>query len=72
VPGKSAFDDGVNAENEFPEKRSALLKSARIILFGVASLVFNLSLSSLSFSSPKAQFSIVYSNDVMGEIEPCG
>jgi hypothetical protein len=48
------------------------LKSAGIFIFGVAGLVFNLSASSLSFSSPKAQFSIVYSNDVMGEVEPCG
>jgi len=23
-------------------------------------------------AAPKAQFSIVYSNDVMGEVEPCG
>ena len=49
-----------------------LLKFARIFIFGVASLIFNLSVSSLSFSSPKAQFSILYTNDVMGEVEPCG
>jgi len=23
-------------------------------------------------SAPKAQFSIIYTNDVMGEVEPCG
>ncbi len=23
-------------------------------------------------ASPKTQFSIVYTNDVMGEVEPCG
>jgi hypothetical protein len=23
-------------------------------------------------AKPRAQFSIVYSNDVMGEVEPCG
>jgi len=49
-----------------------LLKFTRIFIFGVASLIFNLSVSSLSFSSPKAQFSILYTNDVMGEVEPCG
>jgi hypothetical protein len=59
-------------ENEFHEKRSEPLKSARILILGAASLFFYLSVSSLSFSSPKAQFSIVYSNDVMGEVEPCG
>ena len=41
-------------------------------MLGVANLIFNLSVFSLSFSSPKAQFSILYTNDVMGEVEPCG
>ena len=49
-----------------------LLKFTKIFMLGVASLIFNLSVSSLSFSSPKAQFSILYTNDVMGEVEPCG
>jgi hypothetical protein len=48
------------------------LKSARIFILGTAGLIFNLSLSSPSFANPKAQFSIVYSNDVMAEVEPCG
>jgi len=71
-PGRNALDEGFNTEIEFHQKRSALLKSARMFLWGAASLAFNLYVSSLSFSSPKAQFSIVYSNDVMGEVEPCG
>jgi hypothetical protein len=49
-----------------------LLKFTRVFILGVASLIFNLSVTSLSFSSPKAQFSILYTNDVMGEVEPCG
>jgi hypothetical protein len=48
------------------------LKFTRIFMLGVVSLILNLSVSSLSFSSPKAQFSILYTNDVMGEVEPCG
>ena len=48
------------------------LKFVRVFMLGVASLIFILSVSSLSFSSPKAQFSILYTNDVMGEVEPCG
>ena len=48
------------------------LRFTKIFLLGVASLAFNLSASSLSFSSPKTQFSILYTNDVMGEVEPCG
>ena len=47
-------------------------KFTGIFMIGVASLMFNLSVSSLSFSSPRAQFSILYTNDVMGEVEPCG
>jgi hypothetical protein len=54
------------------QKGMILLKFTRIFILGVASLIFNLSVSSLSFSSPKAQFSILYTNDVMGEVEPCG
>jgi hypothetical protein len=41
-------------------------------MLGVVSLVFNLFVPILSFSSPKAQFTILYTNDVMGEVEPCG
>ena len=52
--------------------RLILLKITRIFALGVAGLVFNLSGPILSFSSPKAQFSILYTNDVMGEVEPCG
>ena len=48
------------------------LKLTRIFILGVAVLIFSLSVSSLSLSSPKAQFSILYTNDVMGEVEPCG
>ncbi len=53
-------------------KELILLKFTKIFMLGVASLFFNLSVSSLSFSSPKVQFSILYTNDVMGEVEPCG
>ncbi len=48
------------------------LKFARASMLGVASLIFILSVPSLSSSSPKTQFSILYTNDVMGEVEPCG
>jgi len=27
---------------------------------------------SYSWGAPKTQFSIIYTNDVMGEVEPCG
>ena len=60
-------DDGCTKEmNMIP------LKFARALILGVASSIFILSVLSLSFSSPKAQLSILYTNDVMGEVEPCG
>ncbi len=52
--------------------RLNLSKFARIFFLGVASLMLSLSVSSLSYASPKVQFSILYTNDVMGEVEPCG
>lgn len=47
-------------------------KIIRIFILGVASLVFNPFVPILSLSSQKAQFTILYTNDVMGEVEPCG
>ncbi len=31
-----------------------------------------LPLTSFSYGTPSTRFSIVYTNDVMGEVEPCG
>ncbi len=53
-------------------KRAIRSKFTRVFMLGVAGLICILSGSSLSFSSPKAQFTILYTNDVMGEVEPCG
>jgi len=39
-------------------------------LIGIA--ISNLSLISTAQGAFKAQFSIIYTNDVMGEVEPCG
>ncbi len=35
-------------------------------------LILNLLPESTLQAAPKVQFSIVYTNDVMGEVEPCG
>ena len=48
------------------------MKFKRLFLLLFAALVLNLFLNPLILSAPKAQFSIVYTNDVMGEVEPCG
>ena len=34
--------------------------------------MLNISFTPLLQGAPKVQFSIVYTNDVMGEVEPCG
>lgn len=38
----------------------------------ISTLILMLSQNPLAQANPKYQFSIVYTNDVMGEIEPCG
>jgi len=40
------------------------------LLIGI--LISNQSFTSIAQSASKAQFSIVYTNDVLGEVEPCG
>jgi len=53
-------------------KRRVLLKFKRLFFLLFAALVLNLFLNPLNQAAPKVQFSIVYTNDVMGEVEPCG
>ena len=35
-------------------------------------LISNLTFTSMGQSTSKVQFSLVYTNDVLGEVEPCG
>jgi hypothetical protein len=35
-------------------------------------LISTLTLASMGQSASKIQFSLVYTNDVLGEVEPCG
>jgi len=35
-------------------------------------LISNLTFTSIAQSASKVQFSLIYSNDVLGEVEPCG
>jgi hypothetical protein len=48
------------------------LKFKRLQFFLIAALLANLSYTSFIKAAPRVQFSIVYTNDVMGEVEPCG
>ncbi|HSB05505.1 MAG TPA: hypothetical protein VLK23_09930 [Thermodesulfobacteriota bacterium] len=45
------------------------LRKALILLMPILILLF---LIPFVQSAPRIQFSIVYTNDVMGEVEPCG
>ena len=40
------------------------------LLIGI--LIPNLTFTSMAQSASKVQFSLVYTNDVLGEVEPCG
>ncbi len=53
------------------EKGRKLNRCQKGFLFASALLLSFLS-SLESQASPKVQFSIIYTNDVMGEVEPCG
>ncbi len=59
-------------EGKTIRKRAIRSKFTTVFMLGVAVWICILSGPSLSFSSPKAQFTILYTNDVMGEVEPCG
>jgi len=48
------------------------LKIKRLLFFLSAALIIILYTDPPLSAAPKAQFSIVYTNDVMGEVEPCG
>lgn len=49
-----------------------LLKFRTVLILLIPTLALNLSSTPLSQAAPKIQLSIVYTNDVMGEVEPCG
>jgi hypothetical protein len=46
------------------------LQKAFSLLVGI--LISNLTFTSIGQSASKVQFSLIYTNDVLGEVEPCG
>jgi len=52
-------------------KRGIQLKFKREFIFFIPILIL-LFCPSFLRAAPKVQFTIVYTNDVMGEVEPCG
>ena len=55
------------------EEWGILLTIKRMPIFCIITLILTLLSDSTPLkAAPKTQFSIVYTNDVMGEVEPCG
>ena len=48
------------------------MKFQKVFVLLILTLILNLSHAPLLHAASKVQFSIVYTNDVMGEVEPCG
>jgi len=48
------------------------MRPKKFIIPLTATLILNFWHASFLQAAPRAQFSIVYTNDVMGEVEPCG
>jgi hypothetical protein len=46
------------------------LRKVFLLLIGI--LISNLTFTSAAQSASKVQFTLVYTNDVLGEVEPCG
>jgi hypothetical protein len=58
-------------ERESGSKKKSMktYKKTIILILGLILILFTISLLS---PAPKTQFTIIYTNDVMGEVEPCG
>ena len=48
------------------------MKFKKSLMLLIPLLILNLFHTNLLLGAPKVQFSIAYTNDVMGEVEPCG
>jgi hypothetical protein len=48
------------------------MRLLKLLLLLIAILILHVIFASMGQSASKVQFSIIYSNDVMGEVEPCG
>jgi hypothetical protein len=48
------------------------MRPAKLFPLLIGILILYVTFASMGQSASKVQFSILYSNDVMGEVEPCG
>jgi len=55
-----------------PEKKEIALLLRRLLILFLIPILLSLGLHSATESAPKVQFTLIYTNDVMGEVEPCG
>jgi len=69
LPARSRFGEGRCLEFGICLKMRHELKYRRILILVTVGLIV---IPSYALGAPKAQFSIVYTNDVMGEVDPCG
>ena len=56
----------------WPMKKENSLKLKIILILLLLVFLLNMSPPSSTHAAPKVQFTLVYTNDVMGEVEPCG
>jgi len=52
--------------------REGFMKLNKALPLLISLFILILPQPSLLLAAPKIQFSIIYTNDVMGEVEPCG
>jgi hypothetical protein len=48
------------------------MRLQKVVPLFIGILIPNLTFTSMAQSVSKVQFSLVYTNDVLGEVEPCG
>lgn len=53
-------------------RKGIRLKLKIILILFLPVFLLNMSFPSSTHAAPKVQFTLVYTNDVMGEVEPCG
>ena len=53
-------------------RKEKALKSKIILILLLPVFLLNMSFPSSIHAAPKVQFTLIYTNDVMGEVEPCG
>ena len=53
-------------------KKENVLKLKIILILPLLVFLLNMSFPSSLRAAPKVQFTLIYTNDVMGEVEPCG